>query len=307
MKPLLFVGAATYDAISLVPRYPGADERVEASAVRYAGGGPAATAAVAAQRMGTVVDLIAPVGDDAVGELIRADLLRAGVGLHLQVDPERASQASTIVCATDRSTRAIATLAMRPFSLTPEHAQMVRAAEWVHVDHLGWPAVEQALDGVPNERRPHISVDAGHGVIGDDRLCRPSAVTLFVPPLDKLAHEDGDSEASILRRVGARAVVATKGGLGCVGLAPDGRSYSVDGVDVEDFGSTLGAGDVFHGALVAALADSEPFEHAMRLANVVAALSCRGIDGRSRIPDRAEADRFLGPRPTTTRRSSDEC
>lgn len=298
--PIIFVGVATYDAISLVPRFPGSDERVEASAVVFAGGGPAATAAVAARRLGVDVELIAPVGDDPVRGLIADDLERDGVGLHLQVDPERASQASAIICASDRSTRAIATLSMRPFSLTEEHAEMVRAAEWVHVDHLGWPAVEGALNAVPAARRPRVSVDGGHPIIGDARLCTPTAATLFVPPFEKLVAHEGDTEADVLRRVGADAVVATKGGAGCIGLAPDGAFSSVDGLVVEDFGSTLGAGDVFHGALVAALSASEPFQDAMRLANAVAALSCRGIDGRSRIPDRAEADAFLAATTPTT-------
>ncbi|GAB3393884.1 PfkB family carbohydrate kinase [Humibacter soli] len=287
--PIVFVGVATYDAISLVPRYPRANERVEATAVVFAGGGPAATAAVAARRLGAAVELIAPVGDDPVHDLIAESLEREGVGLHLQLDAERASQASAIICASDQSTRAITTLNMRPFSLTERHAELVRGAEWVHVDHLGWPAVARALSSVPADRRPKISVDAGHPIIGDAALCRPAETALFVPPFENLVANEGESDPDVLRRVGADAVVATKGGSGCVGLSPDGRFHSIGGVIVPELGSTLGAGDVFHGALAAA----EPFDHAMRLANVVAALSCRGVDGRSRIPDLAEADAFL--------------
>src|ERR687895_789091 len=45
-----FVGAATLDGIALVPRFPQPDERLVAEEIAYAGGGPAATAAVAAAR-----------------------------------------------------------------------------------------------------------------------------------------------------------------------------------------------------------------------------------------------------------------
>ena len=52
--------------------------------------------------------------------------------------------------------------------------------------------------------------------------------------------------------------------------------------------STLGAGDVFHGALVAAVVRGLPLAEQLAFANVTAALSCRGLDGRSRIPRPAE-------------------
>ncbi len=45
-----FVGAATLDGIALVPQFPQPDERLVAEEIAYAGGGPAATAAVAAAR-----------------------------------------------------------------------------------------------------------------------------------------------------------------------------------------------------------------------------------------------------------------
>ena len=58
----------------------------------------------------------------------------------------------------------------------------------------------------------------------------------------------------------------------------DGSGVPVDVV------STLGAGDVFHGALVAAHVRDLPLDDALEYANHVAALSCLGLDGRSAIP-----------------------
>ena len=48
--------------------------------------------------------------------------------------------------------------------------------------------------------------------------------------------------------------------------------------------STLGAGDVFHGALLACLVRELPLRDALTRANACAALSCRALDGRSAIP-----------------------
>jgi sulfofructose kinase len=57
--------------------------------------------------------------------------------------------------------------------------------------------------------------------------------------------------------------------------------------------STLGAGDVFHGALVAQLIQGFPLQEAMLRANAVAALSCTGLDGQSEIPTTIELDTYL--------------
>jgi sulfofructose kinase len=57
--------------------------------------------------------------------------------------------------------------------------------------------------------------------------------------------------------------------------------------------STLGAGDVFHGALVATQVWNKPIEEAVTIANTVAGLSCRALDGQSGIPTKAELAAFL--------------
>ena len=53
---------------------------------------------------------------------------------------------------------------------------------------------------------------------------------------------------------------------------------------MDGFVSTLGAGDVFHGALLAAFAHGLELRDALTVANRTAALSCRALDGRSAIP-----------------------
>jgi sugar/nucleoside kinase (ribokinase family) len=48
--------------------------------------------------------------------------------------------------------------------------------------------------------------------------------------------------------------------------------------------STLGAGDVYHGALLAAVAAGLPLVDAAAFAGRTASASCAGLDGRSAIP-----------------------
>lgn len=295
-QSVLFVGAATYDAIAVVGHMPVSDERLIASDVRYAGGGPAATAAVAAKRLGLEVELLAAIGRDEVGEHIRTTLEREGISsAGLQVETDRDSQASVILCVDEDSSRSIATRGAAPLILSPESRARVLEAEWIHVDHLGWPAVAAVLADIPVARRPRLSVDAGHPLVGPDaRHCDVADVDVYAPPMEKLVESyRGSTPEEVLHAVPSRTVVATLGSGGSVGRDADGRIHSADGFVVESFGSTLGAGDVFHGALTAALVGGQPMPEALTYANAVAALSCRGIDGRSAIPTHIETIAYI--------------
>ncbi len=78
--PLVFVGSATWDTIALVERPPKPDERIVAAEIRCAGGGPAATAAVAASRLGcSGVVFVGVVGADDEGDRIVGSLADEGV------------------------------------------------------------------------------------------------------------------------------------------------------------------------------------------------------------------------------------
>ena len=84
-------------------------------------------------------------------------------------------------------------------------------------------------------------------------------------------------------------MVGTRGARGSVAATREGAWVAADGFPAE-VRSTLGAGDVFHGALLAALLDGSDLEGALVHANAAAALSCRALDGRSAIPTAAELE-----------------
>ncbi len=293
-KPLLtFAGAATLDALALVERYPGADERVIATRLAYAGGGPAATAAVAAARLGHRTAFVGSVGDDDEGERIVTGLELEGIDTSgVVVMPGALSGGSLVVVASATATRAISN---RPLPLTnlSDRARvrdLFAASAWVHLDHIGWSPTMIA-GSVPGGA-PLICFDGGHQVAGF--TC--AGLDLYVPTVDALTIRYGVRPVPELLRTaqaeGARTVVATHGADGAFALDADGRLEHVESFSV-DVVSTLGAGDVFHGALVSELAHGFGLVDAVRRANAVAALSCRALDGRSAIPTTTELDRFL--------------
>ena len=294
---LTFVGAATLDALALVERYPGPDERVVATELVYAGGGPAATAAVVAARLGHQAAFVGAVGDDDEGERILSGLRTEGVDTSATAVLRGArSGASVVVASRASATRAISNRPLLPVDLVaqPGVRDVLGDSTWVHVDHLGWRPTTEALGSLVN--RPRISYDGGHQV----PHFTAAGLDLYVPTIAALRVRYGDlPDADLLRAAGSEsggAIVATQGSAGSLILDDDGDCSLIATFAVEVV-STLGAGDVFHGALVAGLASGYPLPHAVRRANAVAALSCRALDGRSAIPRVDELDAFLAVQP----------
>jgi sulfofructose kinase len=287
-KPLVFAGAATLDTIALVPGLPGPDQRVLADAVIQAGGGPAATAAVAAARLGLPVAFIGAVGDDEAGDQILDGLRAENVDVRgVQVMPGQQSAASVVLVESSTQTRAICARPGPAPVFGDSSARLLHGADWVHVDHLGWQPAWRAIRKLPRQARPLVSVDGGNDIDG----LVLAGVELFVPTVAALTRRYGDRSIGDLLDAGlaegAARVIATQGGEGSVAAAADGTRVAARAHRADTIVSTLGAGDVFHGALIAALARGMPLAQAMAYANTAAAMSCAALDGRSAIPSHA--------------------
>ena len=285
------VGVITIDTIALVDKYPSEDERVLANEISRAGGGPAAVAAVALSRLGVKSAIVGTIGDDADGKEVLRIFAQEGVdtsGISIGTTP---TAGSVIVASKEHSARAIST--RQPVTQAPINAaakKLIASAQWVHVDHVGVKRLDEA--GISRGNGPQISFDAGYGVETFD----PIVVDLFVPTDRQMAlRYPGVDLAVALENDSMKAgntVVATQGSAGSAGFSPETGLVSAPGFTVE-VTSTLGAGDVFHGALVAQLIQGYSLQEAMRRANAVAALSCRGLDGQSKIPTTTELDAYL--------------
>jgi sulfofructose kinase len=285
------MGVITVDTIALVDQYPQEDERVVAQQISRAGGGPAAVAAVALSRLGIRSAIVGTIGDDADGKEVLRIFEKEGVDTSGVSIGNTATAGSVIVASKKNSARAIST--RQPVTQSPlnESAKkMISAADWLHVDHVGVTRFNAA--GITRGTGPQISFDAGYGVENFD----PSLVDLFVPTDRQMSlRYPGVSLSVALENDSTKSgntVVATQGSAGSSGYSPETGLVSASGFKVE-VTSTLGAGDVFHGALIAQIIQGFELSQALRRANAVAALSCRGLDGQSMIPTTAELNAFL--------------
>ena len=283
------IGVITMDTIALVDKYPSEDERVLAQEIARGGGGPAAVSAVALSRLGISTAIVGTIGDDADGREILEIFKREGVdtsGISIGSTP---TAGSVIVASKEHSARAIST--RQPMVQAPANEaakKLVQSAPWVHCDHVGINRLAEL--GIARGNGPKISFDAGYGVESFD----VNLVDLFVPTDRQMAlrHPKLTLEDAMAKdaRSAGNTVVATCGSQGSAAYSDTyitAPGFSVDVV------STLGAGDVFHGALMAQVVEGRPMQEALRRANAVAALSCRGLDGQSAIPTLQELNTYL--------------
>ncbi len=282
----MFVGVAALDTIALVGRLPRHDERITADAMTQAGGGPAATAAVTAARLGLRAAFVGALGDDEDGDRIVAGLAGEGVDVSGVIRvPGARSAASIGLVDRARHGRALVTRVGPQLRIagSGRAAELLAGADWVHADHAGWGAV------LPwrAHAKFRLSVDEGNPVPG----MHPGGVDLYAPTLTILRSRYGDHPAPELLGAalaeGAGCVVATRGEQGCLGARPGEAPVRVSALPVTAV-STLGAGDVFHGALLAATVRGMPFRERLSYAAAAAGLSCRALDGRGAIPSHAE-------------------
>jgi sulfofructose kinase len=278
MTHVVCVGLATLDTVFEVQDHPARDSRVVASELTFGGGGPAATAAVTLTRLGVEAYFIGAVGDDETGARIREGLDDEGVDTsEVTVVAGARSPQSSILCDTRSSSRTIIHYpgTLPALELRERGRELCRGAAWVHVDQNGYGAVRDLRHEL------QLSVDGGNPI--EDLVL--DGVDLYAPTEPALRALFGSPEDAIA--AGATRVVVTRGSGGSVALTRDGERIDVPGLRIDPV-STLGAGDVFRGALLAQLLRQVPLADALMIANACAALSCRALDGRSAIPTAAE-------------------
>ena len=276
MTKVLSVGIATVDTIVLVDKYPASNERVIALQSVRSVGGPATTAAVTMARLGIDVSLSCVIGDDEAGRFVFDTLKREGVDTrNVIVNSDIQTAIGTIVVSKSEQTRAIM---VQPHKELPSKPANISDYGWIHVDQFGMQALKNW--GVYRGGSAKLSIDIGYETPG----LSSSDYDLFAPS------ENITTDVSTATK-DKNIVVISKGGEGSI--YSDGVDSGIVPAISAEIVSTLGAGDVFHGALVATQVWQKPIKEAVSIANAVAGLSCRGLDGQSGIPTKAELNAFL--------------
>ncbi|HBQ66873.1 MAG TPA: ribokinase [Leclercia adecarboxylata] len=294
MTRIVCVGITVLDRIWYLDDLPKEGGKYVAKDYTEVGGGPAATAAVAAAKLGAEVDFIGRVGDDDTGRRLLAELESLGVNTRYTrvVKGARSSQSAVLVDASGE--RVIANYPSADLPATADWLKEIDFSQWdsVLADVRWHEGAKQAFTLARQQGVPTV-LDADVTPQDIAELVALSDHAAFsAPGLKRLTRIDNPLDALKKAQTLTNGhVYVTQGREGCYWLEKGELchqpGYAVEVVD------TTGAGDVFHGALALSLAQQMPPSEAVRFASAVAALKCTKPGGRAGIPDCDQTRSFL--------------
>ncbi len=294
------LGLATVDVLIRLHDMPTWERGARLSGLRFDGGGPVATALVAAARLGARVGYVGTAGDDEIGALKLRYLTRDGVDTgRVIVRPGPEEQVILVYVQEGTGERVFSALhggQHRPLQPQELDRAYITSAPFLHLDgsHL-----EAALCAArwAHEAGQTVVLDAAKGgwavsaamralVAETDILICGSG---FAPALTGERDLWAAGEAALA--LGPRVVVQTEGEAGSYTVTGSERFHTpAYPVPVTD---TTGAGDVFHGAYLVGLLRGWDLQRTAAFASAVAAIKCTQLGGRAGIPTLDAALAFL--------------
>jgi ribokinase len=265
--------------VEAMPR-PG--ETVLASGIDRGPGGKGANQAAAAARAGVPTALVAVVGDDDGGTLLRSALTDAGVDLGLL--RTSSTPTGTAIITVDRAgENAITVAASANDELTIDStAEQAVSTAAVLLAQLEIPLATVRAAAVAGQ---YVILNAAPATTLDDSLL--AHVDLLVVNEHEAAVVAGRTDSAglaLLERV--PAVVVTLGAVGAMLFRRDAEPVHVSGIKANVVDTTA-AGDTFCGVLAAALATGTSLPTAVARANAAASLAVETSGAIQSIPDDA--------------------
>jgi len=295
MARIVCVGLACLDHLFKVDHLPAGGGKTFAENYVAAPGGPAAAASIAAAALGHDAVFLGRLGDDDVGRELTARMARCGVDVSaVRYINGQSSQVSSVV-VDQNGERQIINFSSRHLDPDPSWLpeKIIASADFLLTD-IRWP--EGAEEGLKRARQHTVPslIDADISPIDTSHLIGLADYAVFSEKGLQMFVDEKDIVKGLqsARRKSRAWVAVTAGEKGSYWLDERGIICSCPAEQVEAI-DTCGAGDVFHGAFAAALAEKMHIKEAMHFAGVTASLKCLSFGGSLGTPDRATVDRFL--------------
>ncbi|KKR04714.1 MAG: PfkB [Candidatus Uhrbacteria bacterium GW2011_GWF2_39_13] len=291
---IIGIGYCSVDYLCLVPYIP-QDDKVEIIQTIVQGGGPAATAIVAAARLGAKTALISTYGDDERGKSIRDGLAAEGINIKA-MKLRKGTESPAAFCWIEKAggKRSIVWTKGNVEALSPDEVdiEMIKKAKVLHLDgHQTEAAIAAAQ--IARKNKVTVSIDAGTIVPGIEKLLGLSDIIIASEKfaLRYTGEADMEDAAKKLFKFNCIFSAVTMGEKGSIGF--DGKNilrcpaFKVHAID------TTGAGDVFHGAFIYKYLSGGNWTECINFASAVSALKCTKFGGRTGIPRLSETEKFL--------------
>lgn len=305
MARVVVLGSSGFDLTVRLPRLPRPGETLLGGELHTGPGGKGANAAVAARRAGAEVTFLTAFGDDDFGRRVIEHDRNEGIDLsHARTVTGVANQVALIFVGDDGE-NLIGVAPGASAELTPGDIdalpETVFAPGAVCLACLEVPLATVA-QGLKRARSAGLTT-----VLNPAPADKALLERLVLPDVDVLTPNQEEARAltglptgtaeqaaeagRVLRSLGARAVIVTLGGAGCVVVSDvEETLVPAPAVEVVD---TVGAGDAFNGALAVALAEGRPLVEAAAWACAAGALAVTRTGAQGALPRRGEIDRLL--------------
>ena len=293
-----------YDAVGIdmpaldfalnIPALPKPNSSVHFHQLSFQGGNKVSTGVVAAARLGARCAILGSVGDDLFGRFCCDDFKRHGIDCLVET---RKSQ-TTAICfvLSDEETHG------RSFLYHPGTCARVTipelpvsALENTKYFYLAW-IDDTVLHAIKTAKAAgaKIFVDAdkpSKEIMDNIPLYDVFIASEFVYDA-MFGNKDYEANCRKVLGMGPEIVVFTLGAKGCCGVSRGGEYFNLETYDVP-VADTVGCGDVFHGAYLAALVRGMSPKEAARFSNAVSSIKCTRIGGRAGIPNYETVTRFM--------------
>ncbi len=296
------VGSVNFDQVIRAPLLPKPGETRQGSRYETGYGGKGANQAVMAARLGSIVTLVAAVGDDAIGKASLGHYRREGIDTRfIKMTSEAASGVASIWVDERSGQNQIVVVPGANDRLTPtdlEEAEGVIQLTKVVVCQNEIPQATNAAafrlaraGGALTIYNPAPAREIDPTFFALCDVIVPNQYEAALLTRSPTATDEGVREAAArLRRKGVGSVIITLGERGAYLLDSDGEHW-VESRPVQPV-DTTGAGDAFVGALAQRLAEGRPPLQAAKTAGRIAALTVLRPGAQSAYPSREEALAF---------------
>lgn len=298
MKKIIVAGSSNVDFTARVSSLPKPGETIGGAKLMQANGGKGANQAVAAARLGADVLFVTCLGNDASGSMLASSFKADGIDTSA-IKFTDTPTGTALIFVDDNAENCIAVAPGANDDLLPADIDAVKdcmaGAEYLLLQlEVPMQTVERAAELAGSLGLKVVLNPAPMKPLSDSLLSRLFLITPNETEAERLTgihienEEDAARAAAVFFGKGVENVIITlgsKGSLLCAGgeckLVPARKVKAVD---------TTAAGDVFNGALVAALAEGRSLEDAARFATLASSIAVTRPGAQSSAPCRKEVD-----------------
>lgn len=289
MYKALGIGEIVLDKSIILSDYPKEDSKVRPEKVKYSLGGPVTAALILLSRLGVRCTLVASIGNDAAGKLIRQKIANEKIKLVSQI--VRKTKQNTVLINKKKASRTIIKDSSPTAPITNVPKKLIKNSD-IFIFDRHEPCAFDLIIKDANKTQKIIfdpSVELSQKTL---HMAKHSTWPIFpIEVLAELGAENMQKALEVFYKLLNKKFILTAGQHGSILF--DGEKMTMHpALEIEPI-DTLGAGDVYRGAFAWGLLNGWSIEKCMQHANIAAGLQCTRIGNGSAVPEKKEITKVL--------------